>query len=151
MRALLAVAGLAGCVSTAVSDGPLSPGLWEISNRPGTASLDGRVLNELPLPPQRPERVCLSAAQAADPASFLAGTSGAECKTSKAALAGGKVRIEASCANPDGGRDGTMLLTGRYGGQSYKIDFATTAYGDNGTMRFSGKLAGRRIGDCPAA
>lgn len=151
MKALLAVAALAGCVSTAISVGPLSPGLWEISNRPGRASLDGRELHELPLPPQKPERICLTAAQAADPASFLAGTSGAECKTGKVAMAEGKVRIEASCANPDGGRDGTMLLAGRYGRQSYAIDFATTAYGDNGTMGFSGKLIGRRVGDCPAA
>jgi hypothetical protein len=42
-----------------------------------------------------------------------------------------------------------MVLTGRYAPDRYTIDFDTTAYGDNGRMGFSGKLIGRRLGDCP--
>ena len=147
---LAAVAAAAGC-ATATSPGgsALAPGLWETRNRPGTATLDGEARNELPLPPLEPERVCLSSADAADPARFLAGATAPGCRITSSTWAGGRARVEASCPSPDGGKDGTMVLTGRYAADRYTIDFDTTAFGDNGRMRFTGKLIGRRLGDCP--
>lgn len=147
--AVAVLAAAAGCATTASPGGsPLAPGLWETRNTPGTASLDGRPLNELPLPPLEPERVCLSPADAANPARFLAGATAPDCRIGKSSFAGGRVRIEGSCQSPDGGKDGSMVLTGRYAADRYTIDFDTTAYGDNGRMGFTGKLVGRRLGDC---
>lgn len=147
MATVAAAAGCATSISPAGS--PLAPGLWETRNTPGTASLDGRALNELPLPPLEPERVCLSAADAADPARFLAGATAPDCRITGSTLARGQARIEASCPSPDGGKEGKMVLAGRYAPDRYTIDFNTTAYGDNGRMGFTGKLIGRRLGDCP--
>jgi hypothetical protein len=148
--AIAAVAAAAGCATVASPAGtPLAPGLWETRNRPGTATLDGQARKELPLPPLEPERVCLSAAEAADPGLFLAGATAPGCRITSSTWAGGRARVVASCPSPDGGKDGEMVLSGRYAADRYTIDFDTTAYGDNGRMGFSGKLIGRRLGDCP--
>jgi hypothetical protein len=148
--ALAAVAVAAGCATVPSPAGsPLAPGLWETRNRPGVATLDGRARNELPLPPLEPERVCLSPADVADPGLFLAGATAPGCRITGSSWAGGRARVEASCPSPDGGKDGKMVLTGRYAADRYAIDFNTRAYGDNGRMGFSGKLIGRRLGDCP--
>lgn len=144
------IATASGCATaTSPSASPLAPGLWETRNAPGTASLDGRALNELPLPPLEPERVCLSPTDAADPARFLVGATAPDCRITSSTWGGGRARVEASCSSPDGGKDGNMVITGRYEVDRYVIDFDTTAYGDNGRMGFTGKLIGRRLGDCP--
>jgi hypothetical protein len=145
------IAAAAGCATaTSPAGSPVAPGLWETRNAPGTASLDGRPLKELPLPPLEPERVCLSPADAADPARFLAGATAPDCRITSSTWAAGRARVEASCASPDGGKEGKMILSGRYSKDQYTIGFDTTAYGNNGRMGFTGKLIGRRLGDCPA-
>jgi hypothetical protein len=46
------------------------------------------------------------------------------------------------------GNEGALELKGRYEPTSYRLDFATRAEDFQGVMTFSGKLTGRRIGDC---
>lgn len=135
----------------AATDMPLAPGLWEVRNTPGVATLDGKVLDDLPLGEIKTQQICLQPAQASDPAAFFARDTQDDCKITRATAASGKVDIVGSCPNPEEGNEGSMKLSGRYTGDSYELDFATTAEDFQGVMTFSGKLSGRRVGVCPAA
>jgi hypothetical protein len=130
------------------SDVKLTPGLWELVNTPGVATLDGRELDDLPLGPIRKQEVCLAAAESADPAAFFARDTAADCRITRATLAGGKVEIAGACPNPEEGNEGALTLSGQYSPDRYELDFATRAEDFQGVMTFSGKLTGRRIGDC---
>ena len=132
------------------TDMPLTPGLWEVRNTPGVATLDGKVLDDLPLGEIRTQQICLASAQAADPAAFFARDTQENCRITSASTAAGKVEISGTCPNPEEGNEGSVKLSGRYAADSYELDFATTAEDFQGVMTFSGKLTGRRIGACPA-
>lgn len=134
----------------AAADTPLSPGLWEVRNTPGVATLDGKVLDDLPLGEIRTQKICLAPTQAADPVAFFARDTQQDCKITAASAAAGKVDIKGRCPNPEDGNEGTMSLSGRYAADSYELDFATSAEDFQGVMTFSGKLSGRRIGPCPS-
>ncbi len=115
---------------------------------PGVANLDGRELDDLTLGPIKTQQVCLAAAEAADPARFFARDTAADCRVVSAELAGGQVRITGSCPNPEEGNEGALELRGRFDATSYQLDFATRAEDFQGVMTFSGKLTGRRVGEC---
>ena len=133
----------------AAADSRVAQGLWETRNTPGVATLDGRPLAELPLGEIKTDKLCLSGAAAADPVRFFARDLDQGCTIASGRASGGKVRIKGTCPNQLEGPDGTFLLTGRYDRNSYAIDFATTAVGDNGKMTFSGRMTGRRVAACP--
>ncbi|HEV2078857.1 MAG TPA: DUF3617 family protein [Allosphingosinicella sp.] len=150
-RRIALVAAVPGLILLlGAGDVPLSGGLWEIRNTPGVATLDGRELNELPIEPIETQKICISPAEAADPVRFFARDMDEGCTIKSASAAGGKVKIVGTCPNQIEGPDGSFELTGGHSAEAYEIDFATTAFGDNGRMTFSGKLNGRRVGDCPA-
>jgi Protein of unknown function (DUF3617) len=135
----------------AATDTPLSPGLWEVKNIPTAMSLDGKLLDDVPLGEAKTQRICLASAQAADPAAFFARDTQEECKLTQATAAAGKVDIKGTCPNPEEGNEGSLSLSGRYASDSYELDFSSTAEDFQGVMTFKGKLTGRRIGPCPAA
>ena len=128
----------------------LKSGMWEIRNTPGVATLDGRALDQLPIGPIRTQTICLAAQEAANPVLLLTRDLGQDCAVVSATVAGGRVRIGGTCPNQLEGPDGTFELTGKLGRDSYQVDFATSAVGDNGRMTFSGKMTGRRVGNCSA-
>lgn len=134
----------------AAADAPLAPGLWEVRHVPGVATLDGKVLDDLPLGEARTQKICLAAGQAADPVAFFARDTAADCRIVSASAAGGKVDIKGRCPDPDEGNEGSISLSGRYAADSFELDFASTAEDFQGVMTFSGKLIGRRIGACPS-
>lgn len=147
-RSAIALASLS---LVGAADLRLQPGLWEIRNTPGVATLDGRALAELPIGPIKTETICLAASDVADPARFLARDIGQDCRTGKATAVAGKVEIAGTCPNQVEGPDSTFELKGRFESGRYEVDFATTAIGENGRMTFSGKMTGRRVGACTAA
>ena len=132
----------------AASDAQLRPGLWEVVNQPGVATLDGKELDDLPLGPIKTQQICLAAGDAADPARFFARDTAADCRILSSSLAGGQVRIKGACPNPEEGNEGAVELSGKFDATSYKLDFATRAEDFQGVMTFSGKLTGRRVGEC---
>ena len=151
---MLGARRLAACGGAALAplllgaaDTQLAPGLWELINTPGVAALDGHELDDLPLGPSRTQQVCLTAAEAADPARFFARDTEADCRITRASVAGGTVEIEGACPSAEG-NDGVVKLSGRYGTDGYDIDFSSRAEDFQGVMTFSGKLTGRRVGDC---
>lgn len=126
----------------------LDPGLWELRNSPGVATLDGRALKDLPLGPIKTDRICLTASQAASPAQFLIRDLGQACTVETSTVARGRLRIAGRCPNQVEGPDGRFELNGRYRRNSYDVRFATTATGENGRMTFSGRMTGKRVGAC---
>ncbi|HWH22684.1 MAG TPA: DUF3617 family protein [Allosphingosinicella sp.] len=131
------------------ADAPIEAGLWEIRNTPGVATLDGQVLNELPIGPIEAERICVSAEQAVKPSAFFSRDMDPACVLKKASTAGGRVDIGGTCPNQLEGPEGSFELKGSYDSNSYDIHFATVAFGDNGRMGFTGRLTGKRVGACP--
>ena len=128
---------------------PLHPGLWQVESAPEAATLDGRKLAELPYAAPPPQQVCLSAAEAADPATLFARDS-AECTLTRRNVAGGRVVIAGTCPSPDADKPrGAVRIIGRYTPESYALRFATIVNGDNGRMGFDGTVTGKRLGDCP--
>ncbi len=113
------------------------------------ATLDGKVLDDLPLGEARTERVCLASALASDPVAFFSRAQ-QDCRITSATAAAGKVDISGSCPSPEDGSEGMMKLSGRYSSDDYELDLDTSAEDFQGKMTFSGKLVGRRIGPCPA-
>ena len=129
---------------------PLRPGLWQVESTPQVATLDGRTLAQLPYDAPPPQTICLSAADAADPAKWFARDS-ADCTLTQHDVAGGQVTIAGTCPSPDAGRPrGTVRITGRVTPASYALRVATIVNGDNGRMGFDGTMTGKRIGDCPS-
>ena len=129
---------------------PLRPGLWEVQSAPETATLDGRKLDQLPYAAPPPQTICLTPAEAADPARWFARDS-ADCTLTRRAVADGRVAIAGTCASPDAGQPrGTVEMTGRFTPQSYALRFRTIVNGDNGRMGFDGSMTGKRVGDCPS-
>ncbi len=129
---------------------PLRPGLWRFTNTPGAATLDGRALHELPVGPATSEDVCLTPADAAAPARWLARDVMGDCTLTRTGVARGLVAVAGTCPSQgDGLAPGTLRLTGRYTATSYDLRFATIANGENGRMGFAGAMAGKRVGDCP--
>jgi hypothetical protein len=145
----LALAALASSLLVAASDARLASGLWEMRNTPGVATLDGRVLSELPIGPIKTQTICLAPSEAA--VRFLTRDLGADCSVGRATTTGGRIDVQGTCPNQVEGPDGSFRLAGTVRSRSYAVEFATTAVGENGRMTFSGKLSGRRIGNCPAA
>jgi hypothetical protein len=133
----------------AASDAPLAAGLWETRNVPGVATLDGTKLEDLPIGPIKTAQICLSAAEASDPARFFARDM-VGCTIGSASASRGRLTVEGTCPNQVEGPDGSFELNGKYDGGSYEVDFATSSLGENGLMTFSGKMTGRRIGACTA-
>lgn len=150
MRAAPALLALPLLVA-ASAPATLAPGLWRIENRPTAATLDGRRLADLPYTPPPAEQVCLTAADAADPARWFTRDSAPGCRWTERRVAGGRVSITGSCpAEEDGQPDGTTRLTGRWSATAYTLRFATIAHGGNGRMGLDGAIRARRIGDCPS-
>ncbi|HEX8668127.1 MAG TPA: DUF3617 family protein [Allosphingosinicella sp.] len=128
---------------------PLKTGLWEVTNTPGVAKLDGRALNDLPLFEIVSQQLCLTPAEAANPARFLAGDLAGECELGAVAVTDGRLSLSGVCPSPDGREPGSVVLTGALERERYSLAFETVTFGENGKMSFSGKLSGRRIGECP--
>ncbi len=126
----------------------LEPGLWEQRNDPGAASLAGRPLNDLPLDAIKADRICLTPADAADPAKWLSRDTAADCTLTRSAVAKGLVDIAGTCQAEEGRKPGTVTLTGRYERDAFDIAFSTTTDTAQGSMAFSGRMRGRRVGAC---
>ena len=147
---LAALPLLVGASAPQASKPGLKPGLWRIASTPEAATLDGRRLAELPYDAPPPDQVCLSAADAADPARWFTRDAGPGCRWSRRSVAGGRVAIAGTCPAEEAGQpDGSTRLTGRWTPTRYTLRFATIAHGDNGRMGLDGATTGVRVGDCP--
>lgn len=126
-----------------------SPGLWQVTSTPGTATLNGRALGDLPYDaPAVPSTICLSAAEARDPL-WLTRSLAPGCTLTRRAFSGGRIDVSGRCEpQAEGLSRGVVTLTGRWTPTSYDLRFATTNPSENGVMGFTGTMAGKRVGAC---
>lgn len=138
--------------AAAPSAAVLQAGEWSIHAEPGTASLDGRMLKDLPYsPPAQDQSVCLDAAQAADPARWFARDMGRDCQFSRRDIRDGRIDIAGTCPAPDAGQPASRFhLAGRWDATHYTMQFATETQGVNGRMGFTGTTSATRTGACPS-
>lgn len=148
-RRLLPLAALPLLVGASAPSG-MKPGLWRIASAPVAATLDGRRLADLPYDAPPPDEVCLSAADAADPAAWFTRDAAPGCRWSSRSTARGRVAIAGACPAEEVGQpDGSTRITGRWTATRYDLRFATLANGSNGRMGLDGTTTGVRLGDCP--
>ena len=149
-RTMFAITSLVLVAATPAAG--LRPGLWQVATSPGTATLDGRPLSDLPYTaPTAPDQVCLTAAQAAAPAAWFAHDAAAGCTFTRERIAGGKIDMAGTCPpQAPGLAGGTVHLTGSWQADRYTLRFATINPGENGRMGFTGTTIARRVGDCAA-
>lgn len=129
------------------------PGLWEhsvvyvVDKVNGSSFVADQAQSLLPSPP--PYRACYSAAELADPRSFLLASKSVQCHFSRFAMSDGKVAAAAECADtryPALHVDGS----GAYSATGYDFNFSGQAQSGEVTVEFRGRDSGRRIGSCPA-
>lgn len=129
-----------------------TPGLWQITSTPTGATLNGRPLTDLPYtPPTTPSApICMTAAQARDPAVWLAnGNMPQGCTATSRSIARGRIAIAGTCPpQAPGLARGTVKLSGSWSPARYSLRFATQNPSENGVMGFSGTVEARRVGDC---
>jgi hypothetical protein len=126
------------------------PGLWTMVATPGTATLDGRPLDDLPYtPPPADAPTCRTLAELHDPAALVVAHTPDTCRETRRTRAPDGIRITGRCAAAaPGAPRGRYTLEGRWTADSYTIRFATTNPAENGVMGFSGTIQGRRVGEC---
>lgn len=130
---------------------PLAPGLWTFTNTPESATLDGRVLHDLPVGDITSETTCLTPALATAPAAWLARDLLHDCTLDATAVRDGRVGITGHCP-PQGSErtPGTLTIVGRYTANDYDVRFTTVSPDENGVMGFNGHMVGHRTGGCTA-
>lgn len=127
-----------------------TPGQWQLTSAPGTATLDGRPLRDLPYtPPTAPETMCVTASELRDPAAWLARGVAEGCTFTRRSIAGGRIAMTGTCApQAPGLARGTLRLTGRWTPTGYDLRFTTANPSENGVMGFTGTMTGKRVGAC---
>ncbi len=128
---------------------PLSPGTWRFTNTPVSATLDGRVLHDLPVGEITSETTCLTPEMATRPAMWLARDLIHDCTLDQASVTDGRVAITGHCP-PQGPTfaPGRLTIMGGYTAGSYDLTFTTVSPDENGTMGFNGRMTGKLTGSC---
>jgi hypothetical protein len=138
-----------GPMLTAATPTTFIPGLWQVTSTPGTATLNGRPLGDLPYSgPATPPTVCLTAAEAGS-AAWLSRDLAPGCTLTRTRLQNGRVDVAATCPSQAPGLPrGSVRLTGRWTPTGYDLRFVTRNPSENGVMGFTGTMTGKRVGDC---
>ncbi|WP_419808454.1 DUF3617 domain-containing protein [Sphingomonas sp.] len=144
------IAALVLLAAAAPSSAPV-PGLWQVVSTPGTATLDGRPLADLPYTPSSPDEPrCLTSAMLHDPVALVVAQTPDGCEQTGRVRTRSGVRITGTCRpQAPGLARGSYTLDGRWTRDRYTVRFTTSNASENGTMGFSGTIAAKRVGDCP--
>ena len=138
----------------------LQPGEWETTIQfteldvPGMPPEMTNQMRQMMGQPQS-NRACMTPEEAANPAGdIVGGENNRNCDYSESTFAGGTIRVRGTCRDPGGGTS-QMALEGSYTATSMQARITTEQQGGAGapagqSMRMSGNLAARRVGDCPA-
>lgn len=148
-----AAEGKSGAGKPAIAEVRLKPGQWEITHEivsmeaPGMpegamAGLAGK---------KTTMRNCVTPEQAARPnADFFAAKDNG-CSYKDFTMAGGRIQGTMTCSAKDSPGAMTMVMNGRYGGESYDMEVEMKTDSNAGSMTMKSRGAGRRIGECPPA
>ncbi len=147
--------------SPEIADSPetaimLEPGLWEWTLRPEPASFEGPETEEqadVQRQLNRPigDTLCLGPEQAAHPGPrTFQGTNGEDgCRYSGFSMGDGEISYQGRCEGDAG--SGTTHVEGTYTAVSYDLTVrATIEEGPAGRAGMTGRITGRRTGECEA-
>ncbi|WP_375396012.1 DUF3617 domain-containing protein [uncultured Sphingomonas sp.] len=153
MRRILPLLVVLPVLSAAVPAPVPMPGLWEhtvvyvVDEVNGSSLIADQTQSMLPSPP--PYRACHTAAELADPRSFLLASKAVQCRFSRYAMANGKITAAGECKDS---RYATFRVdgSGPYGATDYDFSFSGEAQSGEVTVNFRGRESGRRVGACRA-
>ena len=138
----------------------LQPGQWESTIQftefdvPGMPPEMANQMRQMMGQPQT-NRSCMTPEDAANPAGdMVSGEGNQNCQFSESTFSGGTIRVRGTCRDPSGGTS-QMSMQGSFTATSMQARITTEQQGGAGapagqSMRMSGNLSARRVGDCPA-
>ena len=139
----------------------LQPGQWETTiqfSEIDVPGVDAAIANQMRQMMGQPQtnRDCMTPEDAANPARNIAsGETGQNCEYSESTFSGGTIRVRGTC-RPAAGGTSQMSMEGSYTATSMQARITTEQQGGPGapagqSVRMSGNLSARRVGECPAA
>ena len=136
--------------SVAAAQMTLNPGLWETTSEVAMSGVPANVAAMMK-GAKVTARSCISQAQSSRPSGeIFAGKKREGCSYSNYSVSGGSVHGEVSCKAQDGHGAMTMVMDGKYGGDSFDVTMKVNTGAGGQNMAFGSHTIGRRIGDCPA-
>lgn len=161
MRRLRILAGAvlgAGLLATSgPAQGParITPGLWETVVDVTDLQIQGSNMPPQMLknmkPPRTTVRRCVTPAEAANPRAQMLAANDGKCDVRRMQMAGGKLSVAMTCADPQGGGKADIAASGTYTATSYRMTGTVKASGSRGmTMNIKSSTTGRRVGACKA-
>ncbi len=155
---LLPVLLLAACGEDAppppAAPAALQPGLYEVrSEVTGIRAMDDGTPNPILKQGQTATtRVCIAGATATGmPAPALAGLAAQGCQSSGVLFPAGRIAGQLQCRPPKLGGEMNISLNGTHGATDYRLEGdAATVLPTPGDITATLRVAGRRVGDCPA-
>lgn len=141
----------------------IQPGLWETTSEMTDIELPGMpealaAQMKAQLASQKQTRSqCITPEQAANPGSYMLNQDEGDqrCEFSDTTFAKGRINVRGTCPGMSGTGSSTMSWEGQYTAQTMDGRVVAEVQGPAGpqgaaqTMRMSGTLTSRRVGDCP--
>ncbi|MFS0737160.1 DUF3617 family protein [Sphingomonas sp. 1P06PA] len=152
MRAIILLPIIAMATPLAAADeAGLRPGLWVESTAITGATLAGAPATT-PLPAPVTRQVCIAPVLAADPGRWFAEGNGNDaCTVSRTRVGSGRVELSGSCGAQGIADAARMQSVGRYDGDDYALDVATTMGDPDHAVIVRSRVVASRIGECATA
>jgi hypothetical protein len=128
----------------------MQPGEWEMTTTITRMNVPGLPAGTSPpMPGPQTSRTCLTAAEVAENANFVNESAGEGCTAQNSRMSGGRIEANVQCTRPQG--QVRMTMNGQYTATTLEMtqQVQTSAPGGQ-NVEMEARIAGRRIGDCPA-
>jgi hypothetical protein len=128
----------------------LDPGLWETTVEMAISGLPANMA-AMARGTKITTRSCITDQQASRPSGeIFAGRQRNGCTYSDYSVSGGRIHGKMSCSGSNGGGVETMVMDGKYGGDSFDMTMNVDTKAAGQTMAIGSHTIGRRIGACPS-
>lgn len=134
----------------------MKPGLWEVKigfdkiDAPGVpASLQGKMKEQMSN--GITQQSCLTQEQVDKPGGdFFGAPAESNCTFNELARSGNGIKVEMTC-KPGGNMTVKSTMDGQFGAETYTMNIEQSTEGTPmGKVKMTGKIDGKRVGDCPA-
>ncbi|HYJ31363.1 MAG TPA: DUF3617 domain-containing protein [Allosphingosinicella sp.] len=128
----------------------MQPGEWEMTTTVTRMNVPGMPAGaNAPMPGPQTARTCLTAADVAENANFVNETAGAGCTSQGGSMSGGRIQANVQCTRPEGQM--RMTMNGQYTATTLEMtQQVQTSMPGGQNVEMEARIAGRRVGDCPA-
>jgi hypothetical protein len=129
----------------------LNPGLWETNVEMAVSGLPANVAAMMK-GTKVTTRSCVTQEEASRPSGeIFAGKQRDGCTYSDYSVSGGRIHGKMSCTGNNGQGAMTMVMDGKYGGDSFDVTMNVDTKAAGQSMAIGSHTTGRRIGACSAA